>query len=125
MIRLLFALLPMLAIAAPAQGQPTAVPTVTIVETNFHIEPGVIHLVANRPVRLVFSNRSGSAHDFSAPDFFASAQGSGEPGRRGKVEVRANGEAVVTLVPARGNYRAKCTHFGHRMMGMSATIIVD
>ncbi|MDP9164147.1 MAG: hypothetical protein M3N06_08655, partial [Pseudomonadota bacterium] len=70
-------------------------------------------------------NLSGSSHDFSAPAFFAHARILGGMREHDEVDLPAHGQAIVTLVPEKGVYRAHCTHFGHSMMGMKATIIVD
>ena len=109
--------------AASAPAQPTTSVPVTL--SNFNIAPATIHLAAGQPVRLVFSNASGGGHDFTAPDFFARASGVSGPVAHGEVELAGHATATVSLIPARGTYKAKCTHFAHKMMGMSATIIVD
>ncbi|MEO6247281.1 MAG: cupredoxin domain-containing protein [Sphingomicrobium sp.] len=123
MVRPMLTLIPMLFFAQPAEAQ--SAPKVTIAETNFRIAPGVIHLAAGQVVQLAFTNLSGSSHDFSAPAFFGRAQILSGIVGRGEVDLPAHGQLLVTLTPARGIYRARCTHFGHRMMGMSATIVVD
>ena len=64
MVRALLALIPLLVMTGPAGSQVAQPPTVTITEANFRITPGVIHLAAGQPVRLVFTNVSGSSHDF-------------------------------------------------------------
>ena len=117
--------IPALAIAVPANAQAPAAATVSITLSNFHITPAMIHLAAGQPVRLVFTNASGSSHDFTAPAFFAHAAGLTGPVERGEVDLPAHAVASVTLTPARGTYKAKCTHFGHKLMGMGATIVVD
>ena len=108
---------------APAPAQPAT--SVAITLSSFNIAPATIHLVAGQPVRLVFTNSSGGGHDFTAPNFFAHASGVNGPVAHGEVELVGHATATVTLTPARGTYKAKCTHFAHKMMGMSATIIVD
>ena len=112
-----------IAFAVPAAAQTPA--TVPIVLSNFHIAPATIHLTAGQQVRLVFTNASGSSHDFTAPIFFARATAVTGPVERGEVDLPGHTSESVTLTPTRGTYKAKCTHFGHKMMGMSATIIVD
>ena len=121
--RLFAAPLAVLFLAAPVAAQAPA--TVSITLSNFHITPAMIHLAAGQPVRLVFTNASGSSHDFTAPAFFAHAAGLTGPVERGEVDLPAHAVASVTLTPARGTYKAKCTHFGHKLMGMGATIVVD
>jgi plastocyanin len=120
---LLTMLAPAIAIAASATAQAPA--TVPITLSNFRIAPATIHLAAGQPVRLVFTHASGSSHDFTAPAFFAHSAALAGPVERGDVDLPAHAAVSVTLTPARGLYKAKCTHFGHKIMGMSATIIVD
>ena len=109
--------------ATPGSAQPAT--SVAITLSNFSIAPTTIHLSAGLPVRLVFTNASGGGHDFTAPNFFAHASGVSGPVAHGEVELAGHATATVSLIPARGTYKAKCTHFAHKMMGMSATIIVD
>ncbi len=116
-------LAPAIAFAVPAAAQGSA--TVAIALSNFNIAPATIHLAAGQPVRLVFTNASGSSHDFTAPEFFAHATAVSGPVERGEVDLPGHASASVTLTPVPGTYKAKCTHFGHKMMGMRATIIVD
>ena len=120
-----FALLPLFLLAAPAGSQSTAIPTVTIAESSFRIAPATIHLVADQPVRLLFTNLSGGSHDFAAPEFFAHARILDGMTGHGAVDVPGHGQQVVTLIPGRGSYRARCTHFAHSMMGMKAVIVVE
>ena len=124
---LLTMLAPAIAIAAAAiAAAPAQAPaTVPITLLNFSIAPATIHLAAGRPVRLVFTNASGSSHDFTAPAFFAHAAALAGPVEGGEVDLPAHATASVTLTPTLGLYKARCTHFGHKLVGMSATIIVD
>ena len=116
-------LVAILLITSPAAAQPMKSVAVTL--SNFNIAPATIHLAAGQPVRLVFTNASGGGHDFTAPDFFARASVVSGPVAHGEVDLAGHATATVTLTPARGSYKAKCTHFAHKMMGMSATIVVD
>ena len=111
------------ALLAPAPAQRPSVVQVDL--SNFHIVPATIHLAAGQPVRMVFTNSSGSGHDFTAPAFFGRAVGVSGPVSGGQVELAGHSSSKVTLTPAPGTYKAKCSHFGHRLMGMSATILVD
>ena len=114
------AALPLLAAQAPA---PLA--EVPIALSSYRIEPKLIHLSAGVPVRLTFTNASTKGHDFSAPGFFARAsQLSGEV-PRGEIDLAGHGTTAITLVPARGTYKAWCGHFGHKLLGMTATIVVE
>jgi plastocyanin len=41
------------------------------------------------------------------------------------IDLKPHETKSITLVPARGTYQAHCSHFLHKQMGMSDTIIVD
>ena len=110
-------------LSAAATAQPVA--TVPITLSSFNIAPAAIHLVAGQRVRLVFTNASGGSHDFTAPAFFSRASDVSGPIESGEVDLAGHQSVTVTLTPARGTYKAKCTHFGHKLMGMSAVIVVD
>jgi plastocyanin len=107
--------------ASPAAAAP---PTFVVQVYSFGFGPRPIHLRAGQPVTLVFVNQSGSGHDFTAPGFFQHARitaGTVED----EVELRPHETKSITLVPMRGTYQAHCSHFLHKQMGMSDTIIVD
>ena len=95
MPRSILALPLLLALAAPGASQISAPPTVAISLSSFHIAPATIHLVAGQPVRLDFSNESGSAHDFTAPGFFAASKllSGAVPG--GEIELPAHGSIAL------------------------------
>ncbi|MEO5640636.1 MAG: cupredoxin domain-containing protein [Sphingomicrobium sp.] len=120
-----FPLLLLLALANTAPAAAQAPASVPITLSSFRIAPSTIHLAAGQPVRLLFTNGSGSSHDFTAPAFFGRAGLLSGPVARGEVDLPGHSSAIVILTPARGIYKAKCTHFGHKLMGMSATIVVD
>ena len=110
--------------SVPALGSPA--PAVVQVDlASYSIRPSVIHLRAGQPVRLVFTNRSGGGHDFTARSFFAAAQAVRGPIEGGAVELGGHQSATVDLVPARGTWKAHCGHFGHKMLGMTARIVAD
>jgi len=112
-----------LALGSPALAQAPAQLVVDVYGFGFGPQP--IHLAAGRPVTLVFANRSGSGHDFTAPGFFQHARilAGGPVGN--EIELRPHETRTVTLIPAPGTYQAHCSHFLHKQMGMSDTIIVD
>jgi len=112
-----------LALAAPAASQP-AMATYTIALDSFAYTPRPIMLAAGRPVRIVLVNRSGSGHDFTARKFFKTAQVLKGSVPEGEVELAGHATAAIELVPARGRYKVHCSHFGHKLMGMSTEIIV-
>jgi len=107
----------------PASASPSP-PQVSIDLASFRIAPRAIVLAADRPVRLVFTNRSGSSHDFTASRFFEAARDVRGPVEDGEIDLAGHQSAIVDLIPARGTYKAHCGHFGHKLLGMSATIVV-
>ncbi|MEO7505019.1 MAG: hypothetical protein ABIT69_07545 [Sphingomicrobium sp.] len=108
---------------APALASPPV--EVRIDLASYSIAPKPIHLAAGRPVRLVITNRSGAGHDFTARSLFAAARDVSGPVNKGSVELAGNQSAVVTLTPARGRYKANCSHFGHSILGMKSLVIVE
>jgi plastocyanin len=109
-------------VLAPAEAQ-TATQVITV--WSFGFSPKPIHLAAGRPVTLVFTNRSGSSHDFTAPAFFASSVITAGGARGGEIELRGHETRSITLTPRAGTYPAHCSHFMHSMFGMTDTIIVQ
>ena len=112
-----------LALASPALAQAPAQLVVDVYSFGFGPRP--IHLAAGRPVTLVFANRSGSSHDFTAPGFFQHARilAGGPVGN--EVDLRPHETRTVTLIPAAGTYQAHCSHFMHKQMGMNDMIVVN
>ena len=117
-----FLLLLLIAVPAVVAAQPAAV-EVTL--SNFDFTPQTIHLRAGQPVVLHLVNSAGGGHNFSAPEFFAAAQGVSGPVQGGTVEVAGHRSVDVRLTPARGTYRLRCTHTLHTAFGMRGRIIVD
>ena len=111
-------------LAAPVSSQPV-MPTYTIALDSFAYAPQPIVLGAGRPVRMLFVNRSGSGHDFTARRFFSAARILRGAAPAGEVELPGYATAAVELIPARGRYRVHCSHFGHKLLGMSTEIIVN
>ena len=107
-----------------AAAQP-APPQVPIVVWSFGFQPKPLHLRAGQPVTLTFTNRSGSSHDFTAREFFASSRIVAGAAPGGEIELQGGQTRSVTLVPTAGTYHAHCSHFMHSAMGMTDTIIVD
>ena len=95
---------------SPAAGQPAAPVTVTVWSYGF--APNPIHLAAGRPVTLVFVNRSGSGHDFTAGAFFAASSISAGAAPGGEIELKGHETKSITLVPRAGTYPAHCSHEG-------------
>lgn len=108
----------------PALASPVAAPVQVVALYSYGYRPSPVRLAAGRAVTLHFVNRAGSRHDFSAPDFFRMARilSGNAPG--GKVELARGQSRSVTLVPTAGTYRVRCTRPFHKLLGMSATIVV-
>lgn len=111
--------------AAAAPATTPTLPTTVVDMASFRYTPSAIHLAAGRPVTLRFTNSSGAIHDFTAKEFFAHAQVLGGPVIKGKVTLDGGGSASVSLVPARGSYKVRCSRLFHTMRGMIGTIVVD
>jgi len=110
--------------ASASTAQP-AMPTVNITLASHYYQPNPIYLAGGVPVRLIFTNRAGKAHDFKAPAFFRSARllRGNAPG--GNVELGRGRGTVIMLIPARGRYKVHCSEPFHTMLGMTGTIIVS
>lgn len=125
-------LLAALLIAAPAAAQRApewrTAPEQDVLLRPFAYEPSIIRLRAGQPVKLRFVNQGRATLGFSAPGFFAAARI--RPRDRGAVRggsLRlAPGERItIALVPAPGRYRARSRNLSHRLLGMSALILVE
>lgn len=115
---------------SPAQAQaPASAPLpVEILLTDFDFTPKHLRLRQGQLYRLHFVNRGSGGHNFSAPEFFRSADI--EPAdagavRKGKVELAKGESRDVRLRPAAGSYKVKCTHFLHSAFGMKGSITVE
>ena len=112
------------AAAPPAAAQPTApVHTVTLYSHGY--APAVLRLAAGQPVTLLFVNRAGKSHDFTARRFFHSAQLLSGRVYGGEVNLRGGQSARVTLIPKAGRYPVHCGYPFHKMLGMHGTIVVQ
>ena len=100
--------------------------TVDIRLSSFRFTPETIQLRAGEPVILRLTNSSSGGHDFSAPEFFARASVAAGAAsiEEGEIDVPSHRTVVVRLVPARGNYRLRCTHLLHSTFGMRGRIVV-
>jgi plastocyanin len=115
-----------LLLAAPAAAQAQQPPHIVEVRlSSFSYTPEEIHLAAGQPVTLHLVNTGSGGHNFAAPEFFAAAGAVSGPVVNGKVEVGSHGAVDVTLTPAAGHYRLRCTHTLHTAMGMSGEIVVE
>ena len=113
-----------LLIAIPAAAQESG-RVVDVELTSFDYDPDIIRLRAGEPVVLRLRNPGSGGHNFSAPAFFDSASAVAGPVRGGAVEVPSNRTVEIRLVPARGEYRLRCTHLLHSTLGMRGRIVVE
>ena len=128
-MRCLVSLLTPLIAAAPAFAQEWHIaPEYDVLLTNNDFKPAVIHLKANEPVRLRFVNNSEQPHRFSAAAFFRSAQLRGRDRdlvRGGSIRVAPLSDETIALVPKAGRYKVTGDNLFRRVLGMSATIVVE
>ena len=110
-----------LMVAGSGAAQPA---TQVITVWSFGFAPHPIQLAAGRPVTLMFVNRSGSSHDFTASAFFANSVISAGAAPDGEIELRGHQTKSITLTPRRGTYPAHCSHFLHSTFGMKDVIVV-
>ena len=115
-------------VGAPAGAAP-AEPAHVVVLSDFSFRPSQVELRAGEPVVLEFRNVSGSGHSFAAPAFFAAARMSATSNaqvRNGRIEVPAHSQVDVALTPpVAGQYKFKCSHPFHALMGMTGKIVVE
>ena len=116
------------AVAAMIPGvAPSAPPrTRVMISLESHrFSPAPIYLAGGVPTRLIFVNRAGKDHDFTARQFFQTSRILAGRVVRGEVTVPPGRTRIVDLVPTRGTYTVHCADFGHRLLGMSTMIIVN
>ncbi len=96
--------------------------------SSWDIQPPTMNFKAGQPVRLRLINNSQEAHSFSARGFFAA----GEVRRRereavsnGSISIGPGETREILIVPAAGRYSARCGNLFHRVMGMTAKIVVQ
>jgi plastocyanin len=106
----------------PAQAQPAAQ---TVILYSHGYAPQRLQLAAGRRVTLIFVNRSGKGHDFTAPAFFAQSRILSGQVRGGSVGMGPGQSRTVTLIPRAGRYKVHCSHFFHKQLGMRGEIVVD
>lgn len=122
----LFLAVSALALAAPAPAlsqRPATSATISL--TSFRFTPSPIYLAGGVPVRLTLVNRAGKGHDFTAPEFFRSSRILAGRVSGGAVDLGGGETRVIDLIPVRGTYKVHCSRFGHKMLGMSTTIVVS
>ena len=113
------------AASSSSSAQTAAAPVQQILLYSYGYTPSPIVLAAGKPVTLTFVNRAGKSHDFTAPKFFASSRIlAGHVARGEEIDLHGGQSASVTLIPAAGEYRVRCSKPFHTMLGMSDKIIV-
>jgi uncharacterized cupredoxin-like copper-binding protein len=131
------ALLLLAGCAAPApqpESPPAAADTdwahaqpVSVRLSDFMFTPDHLVFPLGRPVRLTLVNDGSGRHDFSAPEFFATAALRGETRKpaAGKIAVDAGQTVEIDFVPSKvGSYKLDCTELLHAMFGMTGSITV-
>ncbi|HEX8223902.1 MAG TPA: cupredoxin domain-containing protein [Allosphingosinicella sp.] len=125
----LFLLSLALVVATPAAAQDWRMaPEYDVQLSTYDIQPPDIRLRAGEPVRLRFVNNSNQRLTFSAGGFFRSARMRRRDSglvRGGSVSVPPLSTRTVVLVPRPGRYRVQGANLLHRVLGMSARIIVE
>ncbi|WP_129792280.1 cupredoxin domain-containing protein [Sphingosinicella sp. CPCC 101087] len=114
--------------AAAQQPEWRAAREYEVLMRPFAFEPKTIRLEAGRPVRLRFLNQGQATYSFSAGDFFRAAHVRARDAELiadGHLQVAPGEQKVIALVPAAGRYRARSGNFLHRLLGMSAEIVVQ
>jgi len=127
-----------LALAAPVMAQDwrTApefqewrmAPEYDVSLTSFEIRPHVIRLKADEAVRLHFVNNSAQAHRFVAPAFFRTAQLRDRDRRLvrgGAVRLPPYSDETIAFIPKAGRYEVTGDNIFRRVLGMTATIVVQ
>jgi uncharacterized cupredoxin-like copper-binding protein len=127
MIKFAGALVLLLGTMGGAMAQ-TAIP-VTITLTDYAFTPGTLELKAGSAYQLHFANSGSKDHNFSAPEFFATAQIAPDDQAKvtkGQVGLGAGQTVDITVTPSgAGTFAVECTHFMHKMMGMHGNIVVQ
>ena len=91
-------------------------------------EPNPIRLPAGQPVRLLFVNQSPTTMAFGARAFFRASRlrpRDADIVARGGFRLAPGESRGVDLVAPPGHYRARSFTLLHRLLGMSAEIIVE
>ena len=91
-------------------------------------EPKVIRIPAGQPVRLRFVNQSPATMAFGARDFFRAARmrpRDADVAARGGFRLAPGERRAIDLVAPPGRYRARSFNLVHRLLGMSAEIVVE
>jgi len=120
-----------LLLAAPAAAQEPewrSAPEYDVLLEPWDYAPDPIRLRAGQPVKLRFVNQGQATFSFAAGDFFRAARvraGDSERVADGHLRVAPGERVTIALVPAPGRYRARSGNLIHRLLGMSALIVVE
>ena len=122
-------LIAIFACAAPAAAQDWRMaPEHEVRLSSFEIQPHVLRLKPDEAVQLRFVNNSAQTHRFSAPAFFRSAElrtRDRELVRRGSLTLPPFADETIALVPKAGRYKIRGDNLFRRVLGMTATIVVE
>lgn len=115
-------------VAAQPMTEWRTAPEAQVLLHPFTYEPQVIRLEAGRPVKLAFVNNGRATLSFSAPAFFRAARVRGRDAplvANGRIRLAPGERRIVALIPAAGRYRVHSANLTHRVLGMTAQIIVE
>jgi plastocyanin len=116
-------------LAAPAAAQEWQMaPEYDVSLRSFEIQPQVIRLKAGEAVRLHFVNNSGQVHRFSAPGLFRSAELRDRDRalvHGGSLRLAPYSEETIAFVPKAGRYKVTGDNVFRKVLGMTATIVVE
>ena len=101
---------------------------VEVALSSYRFTPSTVRLKAGRALTLNLVNEASKHHTFTAPEFFAAAKVAPEDAAKiakGEVELDPHQSVTVHLIPRAGQYKLACTMFGHALLGMRGTIIVE
>ena len=102
-------------------------PSLEVRLSSYEFTPSTIRMNAGRPYALKLVN-GPKEHTFTAPEFFAAAKVAPRDAAQiadGEVKLSGGQSVTVHLVPTAGQYKVVCTEFGHAMLGMRGTIVVE
>ncbi len=120
-----------LLLTVPAMAQQPewrTAPEYQVLLRPFAFEPAPIRLAAGRPVKLRFLNQGQATFSLSAPRFFRAARVRSRDSdvvADGHIRLAPGEARTIALVPAPGRYRVRSGNWAHRLLGMSARIIVE
>jgi FtsP/CotA-like multicopper oxidase with cupredoxin domain len=96
--------------------------------SSFDIQPPTMKFRAGEPLRLRLINNSVQTHSFSARGFFSAGEVRTRERKavgNGTVSVGPGETREILIVPAAGRFSARCSNLFHRVMGMTAKIVVE